>query len=93
MDRDKGWMAMEGKPLFNPHHCREWLGFGDNEGLVEGLIPAVRIGDRLGLYHVTAIYRPKSPWHDPAPWDDGKEIDLRLVRVIDLPIESVEVSP
>jgi len=77
---------VEGKVVFNHHRC---LFDKDREDvLVDGLIPAIKIGDKVGLYEKTG---GKSPgfWHDSLPWDDGVRIELTLRKVID---ES-ELSP
>lgn len=65
---------------FNPWRT----GHIDNDvsGLVDGLIPAIRIGDKVGLYRqVGRKYRTTS-FYDGAPWDDGYHVDLEFVRAI-----------
>ena len=71
---------IEGKFMFNPHDTV--LG---NQDLVEGLIPAYRHNGYIGLYKQVghAYYGQGQGAHsDWASWDDGLNIDLRLVKVI-----------
>lgn len=70
---------VEGEVLFNHGRCA--LYNNDDRGLVDGLIPAIRIGDRIGLYKVVG-YRKAGFWYDGLPWDDGAKIDLEFVRTI-----------
>jgi hypothetical protein len=70
---------VEGEVLFNHGRCD--LYNNDKRGLVEGLIPAIRFGDRIGLYRVVG-HRRGGMWYDGASWDDGANIDLEFVRTI-----------
>ncbi len=53
---------------------------------VDGLAPACVIGDKVGLYKVTSTpyYGSWNKGSDPADWDDGASIDLKLVKVVSL---------
>lgn len=69
-----------GEVAFNPF--RTGHASSDTSGLVDGLIPAKRVGCHIGLYEqVGKKYRDTSHY-DGAPWDDGYKIDLRFVRAI-----------
>lgn len=71
---------------FNPF--RTGHAGGDISGLVNGLIPAIRIGHKVGLYQqVGRKYRTTS-FYDGAPWDDGYNVDLKFVRAI--PVSEVK---
>jgi len=65
---------------FNP--WRTGLASRDKSGLVDGLIPAMRIGEAIGLYAVVGDKYQTTAFYDGAMWDDGYHVDLRLVRVI-----------
>lgn len=70
----------EGTICFNP--CHTGHADSDTSGLIDGLIPAIRVGDEIGLYkQVGPKYRTEA-FFDGAPWDDGYHIDLRFVRAI-----------
>ena len=59
-----------------------------------GLIPAMCIGDMVGLYCITRD-RYRGEWSrggDRCIWDDGLSVDLRLVKVISLQQYYVEMS-
>jgi len=65
---------------FNPWHIG--LMGKDSSGLIDGLIPAIRVDDKIGLYRQTcAPYQTKS-FYDVAMWDDGCHIDMKFVRTI-----------
>ena len=72
------------KVAFNHFH----MGVHGRDGsmLIDGLIPAIRIGDRVGLYKASHRYR-KENFFDGAMWDDGYHVDLSFVRSI--PMEDV----
>lgn len=57
----------------------------DTTGLIDGLIPAMRLGDRVGLYKVTKDRYRDTSFYDGAMWDDGYMLDLKLVKVIRMP--------
>lgn len=84
-DRDR--YLEEGRFTFDPFTCglsRKSSGF-DRSGLVDGLIPALRRGDSVGLYRVTDRGRyGKSAFYDGLPWDDGWRVDLELVKIVSL---------
>lgn len=66
------------KICFNPWRMG-WLK-SDKSGLVEGLVPAIRIGDEIGLYRV--VRGPYGGGGCNASWDDGKYVDLKFIRCI-----------
>lgn len=72
---------VEGKIMFKYKWCAPQIPNGsDGRGLVDGLIPAMRLGDRVGLYEVTEQRR--MPGSDRGMWDDGIEVDLRFVKSV-----------
>lgn len=78
---------VEGKIMFNYSWCHGPIDAGQNgRGLVDTLIPAMRLGDLVGLYEVTDHRRMFGS--DRAMWDDGIEVQLGFVRtapVTDVP--------
>ena len=69
---------------FNPF--RTGHAGSDVSGLIDGLIPAIRIGQEIGLYRQVGNayckgYNAPSRY-DGASWDDGYHIDLRFVRSV-----------
>ena len=80
LHNDQPW-PVEGKVMFNPHICGFWNA-KNSSGLVEGLIPALRRGDLVGLYRVESRYRIPGMGSDLACWDDGRKVDLKLVKVV-----------
>ncbi len=66
---------IEGKIAFNPYKC---IG-GDTSGLINGLIPAIRLGDNIGLYEAKNLRRNNSG-SDLAGWDDAMLVDLVFIR-------------
>jgi hypothetical protein len=57
----------------DPRHCGS---------LVDGLVPAFKLDGQVGLYEVTDNRSPKNRFYDGLPWDDGRHIDLKLVKVV-----------
>lgn len=74
--------SVDGVMGFNPH--RTGIIGNDRSGLVDCLIPAIRIGDRVGLYRIVRepYYEFGGPHSDWATWDDGKHLDLRLAKTV-----------
>lgn len=70
----------EGRIVFNPFRT----GFcgDDTSELIDGLIPAIRVGDRIGLYKQVGQKYRETSFYDGAPWDDGYMVDLRYVRSV-----------
>lgn len=65
------------------NHFRCGIKNDNKTNLIDGLIPAIRIGDKIGLYKVVkGPYYRKHNHSDRAGWDDGKEIDLKFVKSI-----------
>lgn len=84
---DREWRSdhvrwpVEGKFMFNYTWCRSQVHQGRSDrGLVDGLVPAMRLGDKVGLYKVINWHR--MPGSDRAMWDDGIEIDLEFVKSV-----------
>ena len=74
--------------MFDPFSCEgpNIDVIGNDRGLVDGLIPAMRVGDRVGLYeamnpHYSQGMGRHSDW---APFDNGKYVDLHLRHVVDV---------
>ena len=78
------------KVAFNHFHAGIYN--EDKTGLIDGLIPAIRIGDKIGLYQVTRI-KGAGVWYDGLPWDNGQKIDLKLNYALMLVNEVKVVSP
>lgn len=53
----------------------------DTTECIDGLIPAIKMDGRIGLYEVTNISHP-GMHYDGAPWDDGKRVTLKFVKSI-----------
>lgn len=71
-----------GEFAFNPWHTGH--ANPDTTGLIDGLVPAMRLGNRVGLYkQIGPRYRTTS-FYDGLPWDDGYFVDLKFVRSIAL---------
>lgn len=91
------WPVEGKKIIFNYHHCN--LSWSWDEHLIDGLIPAVRVGNRVGLYRVKGRKYHEESFYDGAPWDDGYKVDLELVQVVPVdkipwlkPAQAVEVA-
>ena len=87
---DHALWPIEGKVMLNFHWCYPQIQAGsDDRGLVDGLIPAMRLGDLVGLYEAgRARYLSGTGRHsDLAGWDDGKQVDLTFVRAV--PVDQV----
>lgn len=54
----------------------------DKQGLIDGLIPAIRIGDTVGLYEWDGCKYGRGRGYCGAAWDDGYKITLRFVRTV-----------
>jgi hypothetical protein len=69
----------EGVFIFNPHET-----IFKKRGLVDGLVPAFRRGDYVGLYRCEKTYygQGMGSHSDWASWDDGKKTDWTLVRIV-----------
>ncbi len=73
---------VEGKILFDPFSVG-LVGFAEDEfRLIDGLIPAMRVGDRIGLYRITYHHPPRSRNYDGLSWDNGCKVDLVFERSI-----------
>lgn len=73
---------------FNPFHTGH--AHECTNGLVDGLVPCIRIGKRVGLYEqIGGKYRDTS-FCDGLSWDDGFKIDLKFVRSIKKYVPVVE---
>jgi len=70
----------EGKVAFNHYRCGIWG--DDNRGLIDGLIPAIRVDGMIGLYKVTRQKYSNSRFYDGALWDDGCMVDLQFVKAV-----------
>src|SRR4051812_12707463 len=72
--------SQKGLPCFNP--WKTAIIGADHSDCIDGLIPAMRIGDKIGLY----IRVGKTYWggggSDLASWDDGMKIDLKFVKSV-----------
>lgn len=80
LHKSKEW-PVEDEAMFDPFECDMW-GRGEDSGLIDGLIPAYKKEGWVGLYKIARWIPPSSPFYDGAPWDDGKKVDLKLVKVI-----------
>lgn len=70
-----------GTIAFNHYRCG--IHNNDESNLVDGLIPALRIGNLIGLYKITRQpYSRTEFMSDRLGWDDGKYIDLKFVNTI-----------
>lgn len=69
-----------GKFAFNPF--RTGHASRNTSGLIGGLIPAIQIGDEVGLYRQIGNKYRTGFWYDGCSWDDGYQIDLEFVRSI-----------
>ncbi len=67
---------------FNPWHTGH--ASHDTSGLIDGLIPAIRTGERVGLYEQVGNRYRTTSFYDGAGWDDGYNIDLRFIRSIEV---------
>lgn len=66
---------------FNWRRCG--INSDDTSNLIDGLIPAMRVGAKIGLYKLTN--KPKrrtSLTSDLAGWDDGMYVNLKFVKSI-----------
>lgn len=72
---------LEGEFFFNWRKCGITIR-SSSDHLVDGLIPAMRKGNWVGLYKVTKHYTPRNSGSDRLHWDDGMEVNLKLVRCI-----------
>ena len=71
------------KVCFN--HCRcGFTTFGDSSELIDGLIPAIRVDDKIGLYKQVGRQYCENNFYDGAPWDNGMKIDLEFVRTVEI---------
>lgn len=70
---------IEDKFMFNPFNT-----IGGSEDLIDGLIPAYRHKELIGLYSIGhGYYSSGTGSHsDWASWDNGKHYDLKLKKVI-----------
>ena len=73
---------------FNPFHTGHAR--DDVSALVDGLIPAVRVADKIGLYKQIGRKYRDSAFYDGAMWDDGYKIDLRFIRCIDSEVRDAD---
>lgn len=79
-DFDQIIWPVEDKILFDP-----WLtGHASRvtSRLIDGLIPAKRFGDQVGLYKQVGSKYRDSTFYDGASWDDGYMVDLKFVRLV-----------
>lgn len=72
---------VEGKFLFNFFKC-DILQHGNKDGLVDGLIPAYRSGNLVGLYKVVSCRYRTTSFYDGSMWDDGYNVDLEFVKAV-----------
>lgn len=73
------------KVAFNHH--RMGIHNGDVSGLMDGLIPAIQVGTKVGLYRqIGNTHRPSS-FYDGASWDDGYKIDLEFVKAVEAQLQ------
>lgn len=86
LDSDELESPARDKVAFNPfrtgHACH------DTSNLVDGLIPAIRVDDEIGLYEQVGEKYRKTSFYDGAMWDDGYHIDLKFVCSV--PVESIK---
>lgn len=80
LNPDEIKLPAENEVAFN--HFRTGLSRNDTSWLVDGLIPAIRINDRIGLYRQIGSRYRTSSFYDGAPWDDGYHIDLKFVKSV-----------
>jgi hypothetical protein len=72
--------------MFHYNWCHGQINVGGSDhGLVDGLIPAMRLGDLAGLYEVTDERRMGGS--DRAMWDNGIEVALKFVKAV--PVDRV----
>jgi hypothetical protein len=69
---------IDGMFMFNPFKCG--IRTNDKSGLIKGLVPAFKEGNKIGLYRVDRVY--KTGGDDRLYWDDGYYTDLTLVDII-----------
>lgn len=49
----------------------------DADGLIDGLLPTLRLGKLVALYRVENFrIKRRSPWYDGLDWDNGSLVDL-----------------
>ncbi len=68
--------------MFNPFRM-EMVGYPQRSYRIDGLIPAMRIGNKVGLYSLAdrrSAYSSSMP--DLATWDDGLKGNFRLEKII-----------
>ena len=70
----------EGKVAFAHHNVG--LYGSDKSGLVDGLIPAIKIKGKVGLYELVKRYKRSSFTSDPASYDDCMEVDLKFIKSV-----------
>ncbi len=73
---------IEGMFMFNPYKCG--LCGHDNDsknGLIEGLVPAYKEGNKIGLYKLVKQYSSNCG-SDRLDWDNGMYADFVLVKII-----------
>lgn len=75
------------KVMFDPWIMGLAGGGDDTSGLVEGLIPAIRAGEYVGLYEVVKNHPPERGY-EGAGWDDGRKVDLRFVKKVHIPTKT-----
>lgn len=70
----------EDKVAFAHHN----VGFysDDKSGLIDGLIPAIKIKGKVGLYELVDRYKRSNFTSDPASYDDCMEVDLKFIKSI-----------
>jgi len=72
---------IEDKIMFNPF--KVGLCGRDASGLIDGLIPAIRKDNMIGLYKIVSEYRMPGG-SDLAMWDNGMEVNLKFVKSIEV---------
>jgi hypothetical protein len=86
---------VESRVLFDPWRCA--LGTKCESGLIDGLIPAIRLGNYIGLYRITSDVRITDNTYHPRSWDDGHIVSLSFVKRVRVPVVKpklkVRVSP
>ena len=73
----------EGKVAFNPWRT-DLIQSNDESNLIDGLIPAIRFGNTVGLYQQVGYKYRETNFYDGAPWDDGYLVDLKFVRTVEI---------
>ncbi len=76
---------VEDQIMFNPYECGV-AGFrgGTAPGLIDGLIPAIIIDGKIGLYELTKVEPPSNSFYDGAMWDDGHHAWFKFVKSVPL---------